>query len=242
MIASARPVFVRRLPLAFAFMLVVGSAGCAKCGGGGDATGSTAGADVPPLGTGFTDTFDRATLGPDWETKDPGAYRIVDGELHVKRAHNRPLWLRRSLPHDVKIELSCTPLTPDIDAKIELFGDGQRAESDDDVARDAQYTASGYVLIFGGWRGQISTIVRQAEHQWQRERGVPTRRDFRATPGKKYRWVVTRKGGRIDWEIDGQPFLSLDDPSPLGGPGHDRFAFDGWEAEQACDDLTIQPL
>lgn len=126
--------------------------------------------------------------------------------------------------------------------KVELFGDGERHESDAEVARDAQYTASGYVLIFGGWHNQLSALVRQAEHQWQSQPGVPTRRDFRGVPGRRYHWTIRREGQHLQWDIDGQPFLQLDDPEPLQGPGHDRFAFDGWESEVLCDNLKIEPL
>ena len=190
----------------------------------------------------FHDDFDRETLGPDWQSHNPDAYRIVDGKLHIKMAHNQPLWLTRPIPRDVRIDVDCTPKDAAIDMKVEVFGDGQRHESAEAIAKDLQYTASGYVFIFGGWHNHLSTLVRQQEHQWQYDKGVPVDRKTRGIPGHTYHWTITRKGHHVAWEIDGKPFLKLDDPNPLEGPGHDRFAFDGWESEVVCDNLKIVPL
>ena len=197
-------------------------------------------APTPAAGP-FRDDFNRSVLGPDWSTNNPDAYRLVDGQLDIRMAHNQPLWLTRPIPRDVRVDFDCTPREAAVDMKVELFGDGERHESAGDIARDAQYTASGYVFIFGGWHNQLSALVRQAEHQWQRKPGVPTRRDVRGVPGRQYHWTIVRQGQHIEWKIDGQPFLQLDDQNPLAGPGHDRFAFDGWESEVVCDNLEIVP-
>jgi hypothetical protein len=196
---------------------------------------------APPAGP-FRDDFNRAVLGPDWSSNNPEAYRLVDGQLHIQLAHNQPLWLTRPIPRNVRIDFDCSPREPAVDMKVEVFGDGERHESAADIARDAQYTASGYVFIFGGWHNQLSTLVRQAEHEWQHERGVPMRRDVRGIPGRWYHWTIRRQDRHVAWDLDGQPFLQLDDPAPLAGPGHDRFAFDGWESEVVCDNLEIVPL
>lgn len=190
----------------------------------------------------FQDDFNRSALGPDWQTENPGAYRLVDGQLEIRMAHNQPLWLTRPIPRDVRIDFDCTPREPAVDMKVEVFGDGRRHESAEDIARDAQYTASGYVFIFGGWHNQLSTLARQFEHQWQYQPGVPMRRDVRGVPNRRYHWTIIRDGHHLEWDLDGSLFLQLDDPNPLEGPGHDRFAFDGWESEVACDDLKIEPL
>jgi hypothetical protein len=46
----------------------------------------------------------------------------------------------------------------------------------------------------------------------------------------------------LRWLVDGEEFLRLDDPSPLSGPGHDRFGFSSWDADLFFDDLRIEPL
>jgi hypothetical protein len=159
----------------------------------------------------------------------------------VARAHNRSLWLRRTLPDDVVVELDATSMSPDGDLKIELFGDGESFQSDDDVAKDLIYSSSGYVFIFGGWRNSRSALVKRNEHQWQFEPGVPTRVQPRVEPGRTYHWTITKRGGNIDWRIDGQPFLALQDPTPLRGTGHQFFGINNWEADVYYDNLRIRP-
>jgi len=203
--------------------------------------GCTRSSGPPKLGKGFTDHFDRKELGPDWHNTG-GPYHIVDGALTFVGAHNHPLWLQRRLPDDVQVDVDVVGLSPDGDLKVELMGDGVRFENAADVKRDAIYTASGYRFIFGGWHNLRSTIARQNEHTWQYDRSAPRRTDVRVVPGKRYHWQITKRGGHIEWWIDGLPFLTLDDPEPLQGEGHDRFAFDGWETGAAFSNLVIKPL
>lgn len=195
----------------------------------------------PLLGAGFVDHFDRADVGPDY--RNTGApYRIEGGKLVFDHAHNHPLWLARRLPHDVRIELDAEARSADGDIKVEVFGDGHKFESEEAVRKDLIYTASGYVFIFGGWKNSRSVLVRKHEHAWQSDSTVPMRTSPRVELGRTYHWVITRRGGHIDWQIDGKPFLAWDDPDPLGGDGQDHFAFDGWESELAFDNLAITPL
>ncbi len=195
-----------------------------------------------PLGDGFSDGFDRAELGPDWNNTGGPVYRLEGGKLTFAMAHNHPLWLNRALPRDVRVDFDCAGLSPEGDLKVELFGDGAKYENDDDVRQDVQYTSSGYIFIFGGWHNQLSTLVRQMEHAWQYDKRVPRRSDVHVEPGRSYHWTLTRKGAHLEWLLDGKLFLAADDPAPLEGPGHDRFAFEGWESPASCDNLKIVPL
>lgn len=186
-------------------------------------------------------------------------WRTVDGWLLAPGAKNNPLWLKARLPQDVVVELDVRSESPEGDAKVEIFGDGLNH-------------ASGYVLIHGGWNNSISIIARLDEHgrslqhlqqearRISRERGLPstsvvdtgvfqrdTRMRVEANPypvqmGKVYRWRIERRGSLLRWSIDGKPFMELDDPFPLAGPGHDRFGFSGWEAQLYFDNLKITPL
>ena len=45
----------------------------------------------------------------------------------------------------------------------------------------------------------------------------------------------------IDWQVDGKPFLSMNDPSPLDGPDHAYLGFNNWEVELHFDNLKITP-
>jgi hypothetical protein len=196
----------------------------------------------PLIDAPFTDAFDRADLGSDWSNTG-GPYRIEGGRLVFGKVHNHPLWLKRRLPADVRIEVDCLSKSPDGDIKVEIFGDGKTFQPDEDVAKDLIYTASGYVLIFGGWKNSRSVIVRQDEHAWQHRPGVPMRTSPRVEPGRSYHFAIERRGAHIGWTIDGQPFLEMQEAeAPLSGPGHDRFGFNGWETEVSCDNLKIEPL
>jgi hypothetical protein len=196
---------------------------------------------APPVSSTWADDFDRASVGSDWNNTG-GPYRIENGALTFEQAHNHPLWLRRPLPDDVRIDVDATGLSPDGDIKVVLAGDGKSFESDEAVRRDLQYTETGYVFIFGGWHNHVSALVKMQEHEWQRDPAVPRSTSARLVPGKTYHWTIVRRGGHIEWDIDGQAFLVRDDPAPLSGPDHCYFAFTGWESAVRFDNLKVQAL
>jgi hypothetical protein len=186
----------------------------------------------PAIGAPFFDDFQRPELGAAWNATGP-QYRLVDGKLVVSNGHNHPAWLKQRLPRDATIDLDIMSKSPAGDLKVEIYGDG---ESFDREGR--AYTATGYVLIFGGWHNSLSVICRIEEH----DQGRKTQRtDVRVQPGKTYHWTITRRGGTIDWKIDGQPFLAWTDPEPLAGAGHEYFALNDWETEVTMDNLRITP-
>jgi len=190
-------------------------------------------AKVPAIESVFTDDFERAEPGPLW-LDTGGGYTIRGGNLNARKAYNHPLWLQRRLPANVKIEFDALSKSPSGDIKIELFGDGSTFDPD-----KGAYVASGYVLIFGGWNNSLSALCRQNEHN----EGVKAQR--RAPPvevGRTYHMTITRRHGQIDWMIDGEPFLSWNDPEPLRGSGHEFFAFSNWEADVYFDNLKIVSL
>jgi hypothetical protein len=189
-------------------------------------------AKVPVIDAPFADDFQRAEVGADWNATSD-AYRISDGQLTVSNAHNHPAWLRRRLPHDVQVDVDVVSKSPSGDIKLELFGDGESFDPD-----KGAYTSSGYVLIFGGWSNSLSVICRQEEHGAGRK---AVRNDVRVEPNRTYHFTITRKGGALDWAVDGRPFLSWTDPDPLAGAGHEYLAVDDWEAELHFDNLHIRP-
>jgi hypothetical protein len=180
----------------------------------------------------FRDDFERGELGPAWNATSP-AYQIDAGKLTVAQAYNHPAWLARRLPRDVVIEVDATSHSPSGDLKLELFGDGKSFDPD-----KGGYVSTGYMLIFGGWQNSLSVICRLNEHDDGRK---AERRDVRVAPGRTYRFAITRRGGTIDWSIDGQPFLSWTDPSPLVGAGHEYLAVNNWESRVTFDNLVIRP-
>lgn len=91
----------------------------------------------------FVDNFDRAEFGGDWRDTG-GNWRIVDGAVQGQGARNHPLWLRRRLPRDARIEFDAWSDTDVGDLKVEVWGDGES------FARTVSYSnATSYVVIFG---------------------------------------------------------------------------------------------
>lgn len=196
-------------------------------------------ASCTPLGDpalpaeGFSDDFERDVLGDAYRSTGPlRLYRIEDGELRVEGARNRPLWFARKLPRDVRVEFTVRSESAEGDIKVELFGDGVSK------ATSASYTATGYVIVFGGWNNTKNIIARMDEHGDDRVIGKAKRVEL----GKNYRFLIERRGNLMTVAIDGEEIMRLDDPDPLHGRGHDHFAFNNWNSKLAFDDLRITPL
>ena len=112
--------------LALAGGLALGGGACSSAGG-------------EPLRRPFRDRFERARLGSDWRATDDAAYSIVDGQLRAQGAHNHPLWLRKTLPRDVRVEFRARSESRAGDIKAEIFGDGRSyATSDSYTATTAR--------------------------------------------------------------------------------------------------------
>lgn len=179
----------------------------------------------------FVDDFNREALGDSWHNTG-GPYEIVNGELHVAGAKNHPLWLKKRLPQDVRVTFEARSESPEGDIKFELFGDGRS------FARASSYVATGYVLIFGGWRNSKSMIARLDEHGAD----VKTRRDRRVQRGKVYQFKAERRGNLLRWWVDDEIMLEYDDSMPLKGSRHDHFAFNNWSTPLYFDNLRVTPL
>jgi len=179
----------------------------------------------------FEDNFEREQLGGEWNATG-NMWTIDQGALRVSGARNHPLWLRRRIPRNAHIEFDAWSSTDEGDLKCEVYGDGRS------FAQQDSYTATSYVVIFGGWHNQLNVIARMDEHASDRR----VRRGPRVVPGQHYHWVVERRDRTLTWSIDGQPMLEFNDPEPLAGRGHEYFAFNNWNVEAHFDNLVIQPL
>ncbi|MEZ4363174.1 MAG: hypothetical protein R3B48_23570 [Kofleriaceae bacterium] len=190
--------------------------------------------EPPPITERWSDAFERDQLGGMWNATGPG-YQLVDGTLSARGAHNHPLWLRRAIPREVRIEFDAWSQEDRGDLKVELFGDG--ASYDPDGGR---YVATGYEIIFGGWYNSKSMIARLDEHG----DAMVQRADVKVVPKRRYRWKLERTGRQVRWFLDdaAEPFLQYDDPAPLTGAGHDHFAINNWESDTYFDNLVITPL
>ncbi len=190
--------------------------------------------DPPPLRTAWSDEFGRAELGPAYRVTGAG-YEIRDAALSAKGARNHPLWLRRRIPRNVRIEFDCWSNDPRGDIKVELFGDGRSFDPD-----GGRYAASGYELIFGGWANTKSIIARMDEHGADiAQRVLP-----KVVSRRRYHWKIERTDRTVAWWIDDltAPFLTYEDADPLSGSGHEYFGFNNWETDTWFDNLVVTPL
>ncbi len=185
----------------------------------------------PSVGAGLHDNFDRKEIGTLWRNTG-GPYTLVDGKLKVRGARNRPLWLRRTLPRDVRIEIDVRSESPEGDIKLELYGDGVSK------AVQATYTATSYVVIFGGWNNAKNVLARMDEHGTDRVLGPPRK----VEPGHTYHMKIERKGDTIAAWADDTLLVKMVDPRPLWGAGHDHFAINNWQSELWFDNLKVTPL
>src|SRR6478609_2205707 len=80
--------------------------------------------DPPPVTEQWKDPFERGAIGHDYYQSGKG-YGITNGMLSARGAHNHPLWLRKKLPHDVRIEFDAWSNEERGDIKVEVFGDGR---------------------------------------------------------------------------------------------------------------------
>lgn len=185
-----------------------------------------------PITTPWTDNFNRNEIGADYHNTG-GPYKIEKGELKIKGAFNKPLWLKKALPENAIVEFDVRSDTPDGDIKIELWGDGKTF-----ATHKGAYLASSYVFIAGGWGNSISALCRLDEHGNDRKE----RRDFKVVKGKTYHFKIERKGSEIKWSIDGNLFLTLNDTAPLKGENHRYLGFNNWNSALSFDNLKITPL
>lgn len=180
----------------------------------------------------FQDDFDRGVLGDAWLTTG-GGVTLERGALRLAGLHNHPVWLRTELPDDIRIEFDAWAETEEGDIKVELAGDGRS------FARTASYTATGYVVIFGGWDNKLHVIARRDEHGADR---VEAAAEPAVEPERRYRVAITRRGGELRFEVDGQLIAEMIDDAPLTGVGQRHFAFNNWEAPTRFDNLVIYAL
>lgn len=185
----------------------------------------------PGLGASFEDDFERAELGSNYRNTG-GDYQIVDGKLRVRGAMNKPVWLKRTLPRNVRIEFDVRSESPEGDIKVEVFGDGVSK------ATSSSYTATSYVVIFGGWGNTKNVLARMNEHGSDRVVGPPRK----VEKGHTYRMKIERNGDTITAWADGTKLAALSDRDPLWGPGHDHFGINNWQSELWFDNLVITPL
>jgi hypothetical protein len=210
----------------WSWVLAAAAVWAMSCSGEKKSAGSPAGGRLV-----FEDNFNRDEVGESW-LDTGGGYRIVNGELRAQGAKNKPLWLKKKLPRNARIDFTARSLSDAVDIKVEVFGDGKSK------ALKASYTATSYVVILGGWNNSRSIIARMDEHGDDRQ----VRQEPKGVKGKKYRFSIVRRGNVLTWYLDGERFLEMSDDASLEGAGHEHFAINNWASEVRFDDLKIFAL
>ena len=171
--------------------------------------------------------------------------RVMSNSMRafVEHARNHPLWLRRRLPTNARIEFDAMSGSDEGDLKVELWGDGRSA------ADSVSYNdATSYLTIFGGWKNSFHVLARINEHAPDRpeirlDENSDDLRARKVEKGRSYHFKVTRDDGHtVRWLVDDLEILTYPDPKPLLGPGHDHFGFNDWDVRACFDNLTVTPL
>jgi hypothetical protein len=208
------------------------------------ASGSAAkiAANDPPITEVFEDEFERGAPGSEYRIVGPN-WRIQDGKLCGKNAHNKGIWLAKRIPTNARIEFEATSQSADGDIKAEVWGDGMSGATSQSYSN-----ASSYLPIYGAHKNTEHMLARLDEHSSDRKtiKVDPTDDDPRAQPvavGQPYHFRIERSDGRIlSFYVDDVLIHRWADNAPLEGPGHDHVGFNDWEAPVCFDHLKITPL
>jgi len=96
---------------------------------------------------------------------------------------------------------------------------------------------------FVRWAARRDLERMEKGEYWQRDTPFVVKRlDLKVEKGRKYHITVTKQGGHIRWDIDGQLAMEMTDPAPLSGSDHDRFGFSSWANDTYFDNLRISAL
>ncbi|MBX3185188.1 MAG: hypothetical protein KIT72_16840 [Polyangiaceae bacterium] len=206
-----------------------------------DARRAAASSD-PLLTEPFQDDFERPQLGGDWHATS-AAWRMENGALCVERARNHPLWLKRRLPVNARVEFEAVSHSAAGDIKAEVWGNGFG-----NASAVSYSDASSYLAIFGGWNNQFHVLARLDEHAKTRKevRVEPSSTDLRTArvkQGETYRFKIERSDGKaVSWWVNDVLIHTYADEKPLMGAGHEHFGFNDWDARLCFDNLRITPL
>lgn len=160
----------------------------------------------------FSDSFDRAELGPNWKVRE-GAWEIADKAL-LFNGEGGVIEIDQDFPGLHRLVMEVTPLVPE-------GLSAQQPEAADRISDLSAFIQSdgghrgGYFLQFGGAFNKRNAIRRLA-------RQVASQREHRIEPGKRHRIVAEFDGQKVRLHVNDEPILSLEEARPLIGESHDR--------------------
>lgn len=183
---------------------------------------------VDPLTGGklvYSEDFEGSGLPSAWSSKSP-VWKVAQGKISGARAENEGVWLSQPLPEQVRVTFEVSSASPDGDIKFEIFTDGKTHQS-------------GYVGIFGGWKNSLNIIARLDEHGSDRLVGAEGQS---VVKDRVYQMTIVRTDNRVQWWVDGKPFLTYADAAPLRGEGHRYLGFNTWHAPLSYDAVRVYDL
>ena len=170
----------------------------------------------------FEDNFNQENISSQWT--GGRRWEIKNGWLAVSHNRNDALWLNKPLPNEIRVEFDARSESADGDIKCEIFADGVNH-------------ASGYIIVFGGWKNTSNIIAKLDEHK----NPVKGRKKV-VDKGKVYHFAVLRVENRLSWYLDNERIAVYDDKAPLIGPGHEHFGFNDWDTPIFFDNVKIYDL
>lgn len=165
-----------------------------------------------------------------WTAKSKN-WRVEDGRLYTgdRPNENKGLWLNDMvLPNNVRIEFEATAVK------------GKRAKFEGDIkcefGGEKTEHASGYIIIFGGWKNTVNTIAKLDEHGDGR---LVVDGKKKVKENETYRFAVVRMEGEVKWFLGGELLLRVKDPALLRGG---VFGFNNWNSRVYFDNLRIYAI
>jgi hypothetical protein len=203
--------------------------------------------------------FDHDTLDANWWVEGGEAVEIADGRLWVKAdpvEYRAPgyvctVWHREPIAGDVRITFDAHVLgSSRLANNINFFlfytdptGAPLPASQADraDGAYPRYHDLNGYILTLIN-AGQTTPGDKRARMRMRRNPGfelLDETFDYHCRPGRTYQIMITRRGGRLEFAVDGTRFLTADDPQPWasGHIGFRTFHTDLW-----WDNLVVKRL
>ncbi len=152
--------------------------------------------DKPPQPL-FLDDFERDQLGPRYRPSGPG-WSMQDGVLHARKIRGYTAWLDQPLPADARIAFN-------------VWGD-ERSAIIVQLWGDVRSQQVGYFLYLHESGAEMLRPLTATGTALR-----VNRTDVSLEPGRRYRFEVERRGGRIEWRSSDRtgPILVLEDRSPV---------------------------
>jgi len=176
----------------------------------------------------FEENFEKGLAN--WSAESPN-WKVVEGRLYTgdKSNNNKAIWLNGlDLPRNFRVEFTA----------VAVKGNQPKFEGDVkcEFGGDEKEHASGYIVIFGGWKNTVNTIAKHDEHGDGR---LAVDSNAKVEEGKSYTFQIVRLDNEIKWFLDSKLLLRVTDKDVAAGP---VFGFNNWNSRVYFDNLSLFAL